>query len=793
MRGGIAAGPAAMGGAWWGEAAAGAAGEAARPLLQRAREVGGWALPQAAAWGRRAAGLGVLVALGLCLLGALLFGYRMGAKRMQRYAKTSAERRRLRRRLEAKYTLLESIPTGWVNIIIKELWMLWFEPWASKESRRIFDNLLKLAVHAEGAPSYLKDVEVRNFTWGIEPPILRHASIKYSPSSKELQLAFDFDLVSKSMYSLLHLFVKPLRKMERIVVPAEVNYIAFEAEFVACIKFTNLLPGISTVNVGFSDRPTIDLRLLPFSIALTDLPGLSDWLNSTLENTVEQHMVSPKAVPIEMGGWINGMRMPGVGGRISVNVLEAVGLKVGVPKIFCEVTLNQTTRRTFVCKSSSPRWDLDLGFDLPVPTSEEAQKVLEFQGELKLRCFNAVDGEEAASLGEVTLKVVARAEGGEGGSRDGVAQKPALNRRASSYHGLGKDTETVVLHWDMKSHTVLIPFGANNAGAVRLELRAVRGTDTKVVYADKCELCTKRMQLMAREASKQNGHGTGRPPTHAREGSRELPSFSSLLSKVPALVGRKRANGENGHSRMATDGRMRKSRKSLSLSGDLDAEAGTAQEKMCYDLLGKIVKLERALTIERNVHQNEVQALEDQLKKAQKILDASRRRRTNESLRSLLEGARFTVHRKTKSKSRHVWYDRATDGFKFAVDRQRKSKDSHTDAFPLKKVKFILKNPINPDNTSMSDAALLQRKDLSYTKILERGSCITWILSDMEPVYLEIPLGGNGRSRDEWLHAFNTILSNTKHSLLPSRPADGAEALDRMAVQASWRPAGSDT
>ena len=58
---------------------------------------------------------------------------------------------------------------------------------------------------------------------------------------------------------------------------------------------------------------------------------------------------------------------------------------------------------------------------------------------------------------------------------------------------------------------------------------------------------------------------------------------------------------------------------------------------------------------------------------------------------------------------------------------------------------------------------------------------------------LEIPLGGNGRSRDEWLHAFNTILSNnTKHSLLPSRP-DGAEALDRMAVQANWHPAEGDT
>lgn len=104
------------------------------------------------------------------------------------------------------------------------------------------------------------------------------------------------------------------------------------------------------------------------------------------------------------------------------------------------------------------------------------------------------------------------------------------------------------------------------------------------------------------------------------------------------------------------------------------------------------------------------------------------------------------------------------DVFRWRVGRSRKAEKGAAD-FAVSGIAYVLNDVVSQDSLpaavgGLATCELFSRGDLNFKRMAERATCLSWVTSEGESVILEVPSGGNGRSRDEWYNAFLTVIKS---------------------------------
>ena len=688
---------------------------------------------------------------------------------------------RLRMLQDRAHTLLESLSSGWLNVALRELWLLWIEPWFSRELQSVFQSILKDAC-ADDAISYVSDIDLLELTFGTNPPTIKNANVQFNPADRTLKISADFEFISSDFYGLFLL----KSKVKGLNVHAEVHHAEFSAEIIATIHFEDVVPGISKLDLSFMDRPKLELQIRPFKSSIADLPGISEWLDRTLEGLIEDYLVHPEVVSIQVGDLIRKIRTPGPTGRVRVKLLECIGVQrteggggngghtnESKKNIFCEVTYAGLTRRTHIVKDSNePHWNVILDFDLPVPEGTTAPREGHFEDVLLIQCWDWKADEDSALLGEIQVPLVATRESKRDSVKSGGARTKSRVRATSPMLG-----DTIILPWNSKAETFLVPFSSGHKGALRFEVSSELPDQKHMVFSEKCRYCSKPRAERLRKRDKRSWGSYFASFFRAphREGEM-MPSNSKALTPRPFNHSQehvkhmhKRSLSKEAISHVRNMSKTIFSSEYSSHSQDahmIESKEREEIEENMFELMGQVARLENKLKRERASHVDEVSTLKYQLEDCGAIIAAERKRRSNEELRSLLEGARFVVHRAKRSFARYVTYDAVDDVFRWRVGRSRKAEKGAID-FAVKGIRHVLNDFITQDSLqgipgAQASPELFSRSDLNFERMSERATCLSWVTAEGEPIILEIPPGGNGRSRDEWCNAFLTVIQSSE-------------------------------
>ena len=689
-------------------------------------------------------------------------------------------RMKLRLLQSQAHTLLESLSSGWLNVMLRELWLLWIEPWFSRELQGVFQSILKDAC-AENSISYMSDIDLLELTFGTNPPTIKNAHVQFSPSDRTLKISADFEFISSDFYGLFLL----KSKVKGVNMHAEVHHAELAAEITANIHFEDIVPGIGKLDLSFSDRPRLELQIRPFKSSIVDLPGISEWLDRTLEGLIEDYLVHPEIVSIEVGDLVRKIRTPGPTGRVRVKMLESIGIQGEgrgsgdtpsdrKPSVFCEVTYAGLTRRTHIVKDSSePHWNVLLDFDLPVPEGVTEPRAGHFEDVLLVQCWDWKEDQDSSLLGEIQVPLVATH-----GSRESVmaAKARSKSRVRATSPMLG---DTIVLPWNSKAQTFLVPFSSGHKGALRFEVSTELPDQKHMVFSEKCRYCTKP-----------RGRGMGLRRAPKKSWGAYLSSFfrvpdaeddvTALQSNPVTPRHPTQDRVKHQHKRSLSKeaiSHVRNMSKSL-FSSDLSTQSentSTTEDKQrdemedrMFELMGQVARLETKLKRERVSHVEEINTLKFQAEDRGAIIVAERKRRCNEELRSLLEGGRFIIHRAKRSFARYVTYDAMDDVFRWRVGRSRKAEKGAVD-FSVSEIASVLNDVATQGSIPAAvggpaTCELFSRGDLDFERMAERATCLSWVTSEGEPIMLEVPPGGNGRSRDEWCNAFLTVIKSKEHA-----------------------------
>lgn len=81
---------------------------------------------------------------------------------------------------------------------------------------------------------------------------------------------------------------------------ATANQLVFNANISLEFHLCNETPGYSNLEVWFEEKPTLQIKLLPLGLPMTDISLVSNWLNESLENVIESAMVGSQRVLVDM-------------------------------------------------------------------------------------------------------------------------------------------------------------------------------------------------------------------------------------------------------------------------------------------------------------------------------------------------------------------------------------------------------------------------------------------------------------------------------------------------------------
>ena len=129
-------------------------------------------------------------------------------------------------------------------------------------------------------------------------------------------------------------------------------------------------------------------------------------------------------------------------------------------------------------------------------------------------------------------------------------------------------------------------------------------------------------------------------------------------------------------------------------------------------------------------------------------------------MRALIEGAKFLV-KKHESKGRpnlyHVWYN--TSKREICLSYYSKA-TKPSKVFPLDECEHV--RTVIYMNPGDDNSATKKKKDSSAAKKAKNQFLLDMVNNDCWR--LEIPSGGNGRSREEWTGAFRNVISGARIS-----------------------------
>lgn len=247
----------------------------------------------------------------------------------------------------------------WINLILERFWTV-FEPELSRQVIQKANIIMK-----EQKPGFLDKLELKEFTLGSTAPCILGA--RGYPKTLSNVIHFDLDLCfypseisEESRQTIIRMrpsFAEeqPVMWNSKIVVvarlgkgfvgvdvPVMVKEISFFGKLRVQLELMNDMPLLKQVQISFLETPKIDFILRPLkAIDLMDLPGLSNWMMSMINDNIEAQLVNPNRITINVAGTIEKLRT----GVLKVKIAGTQGVDFGQgAEPFIRLELNGKSR-----------------------------------------------------------------------------------------------------------------------------------------------------------------------------------------------------------------------------------------------------------------------------------------------------------------------------------------------------------------------------------------------------------------------------------------------------------------
>ncbi|GAA5948387.1 hypothetical protein JCM10213_004407 [Rhodosporidiobolus nylandii] len=292
--------------------------------------------------------------------------YETSIKRVRRNARDDLAREVQKRGLKSD---VES--AGWMNSFMQRFWLI-YEPVLSATIVASVDQVLSVST-----PGFLDSIRMTTFTLGTKPPSIDH--VKTFPDTEDdvVIMEWKVSFTPNDLSDLTH--AQAARKVNpKIVLEVRIGAgvasvgkdivvedLMFAGTMRVKMKLMNNFPHVQTVDLSFMQPPEFDFVLKPIGFDLSLIPGLSNFITSTVHSSLAPMMYHPNTFTLNLEQLLSGAPIDTAVGVLAITVHSAKGLKGtklggGAPDPYVSFSISGRAElaRTKVRKStSSPHWD----------------------------------------------------------------------------------------------------------------------------------------------------------------------------------------------------------------------------------------------------------------------------------------------------------------------------------------------------------------------------------------------------------------------------------------------------
>ncbi|XP_076897937.1 synaptotagmin-2-like [Bidens hawaiensis] len=180
----------------------------------------------------------------------------------------------------------------WVNMVLGKLWKVYrngLENWVIGLLQPVIDDLQK--------PDYVERVEIKQFSLGDEPFVVRNVERRTSRSNNDLQYQIGLRYTGGAQMLLmltLKFGIIPIK------VPVGIRDFDIDGELWVKLRLIQTEPWVGGVSWAFVSLPKIKFELLPFRLFnLMAIPVLSMFLKKLLTEDLPRLFVRPKKIVLD--------------------------------------------------------------------------------------------------------------------------------------------------------------------------------------------------------------------------------------------------------------------------------------------------------------------------------------------------------------------------------------------------------------------------------------------------------------------------------------------------------------
>ncbi|KAK1416322.1 hypothetical protein QVD17_32111 [Tagetes erecta] len=180
----------------------------------------------------------------------------------------------------------------WVNMVLGKLWKVYrggLENWVTGLLQPVIDDLKK--------PDYVERVEIKQFSLGDEPFVVRNVERRTSRSNNDLQYQIGIRYTGGAQMLLmltLKFGIIPIK------VPVGIRDFDIDGELWVKLRLIPTEPWVGGVSWAFVSLPKIKFELLPFRLFnLMAIPVLSMFLKKLLTEDLPRLFVRPKKIVLD--------------------------------------------------------------------------------------------------------------------------------------------------------------------------------------------------------------------------------------------------------------------------------------------------------------------------------------------------------------------------------------------------------------------------------------------------------------------------------------------------------------
>ncbi|KAJ3137443.1 hypothetical protein HDU90_001844 [Geranomyces variabilis] len=211
-----------------------------------------------------------------------------------------------KKRNEATLKLGENVETAeWLNFFIAQLWPIIDPALFTAAIDTLEDQFVAQA------PSFITRINIADFELGPRAPRITSMQV-YPGASGEDAVLMDVivalhpspqEIASRTRLN-THILINihlGHPKLGSVAVPIMVEEAGFEAQIRIWLKMTSKAPFVKTLKFTLLNKPQIDFAIRPLKLGnLMNMPLLSQFIMGVIDNTVQDMLVTPKVMALEL-------------------------------------------------------------------------------------------------------------------------------------------------------------------------------------------------------------------------------------------------------------------------------------------------------------------------------------------------------------------------------------------------------------------------------------------------------------------------------------------------------------